>query len=124
MSIRTYIWGLVISTLLALSAWIFVVFYIDPEESGIIGQVFFYASLFLFLSGLMVTFFVWLRKKFIGEDVAIETIGLSFRQGVILATFPILIIILFSLGYLIWWSALLVLSGVLLLELFFLSRDK
>lgn len=124
MSIRAYIWGLIISTLLASGAWIFVVFYIDPEESGIIGKIFFYISLFLFISGFLVSFFVWLRKKFVGENVAVETIGLSFRQGVLLATFPVAIIILKGSGYLVWWNALLVLAGIFLIELYFLSKDK
>ena len=124
MSIRAYIWGLLVSTILALVAWIFVIFYIDPGESGIIGKIFFYASLFLFLSGLLVTFFVWLRKRFIGEDVAVETIGLSFRQGILLSTFSVIIIILFGLKYLVWWNGLLVLAGIFLAELYFLSKDK
>lgn len=124
MSIRAYIWGLTVSTLLALGAWFFVVFYIDPEESGIIGKLFFHISLFLFVAGFLVTFFVWLRKRFVGEDVAVETIGLSFRQGVLLAIFPIVIIILRGAGYLVWWNALLVLAGIFLIELYFLSRDK
>lgn len=124
MSIRSYIWGLSISTLLALAAWIFVVFYIDPEEAGIIGRVFFYTSLFLFLAGFLVSFFVWLRKKFVGEDVAVETIGLSFRQGVLLAIFLVVVAILQGIGYLIWWNALLTLAGIFLVELYFISKEK
>lgn len=124
MSIRSYIWGLVISTLLALAGWIFVVFYIDPEESGIIGKFFFYVSLFLFISGILVSFFVWLRKKFIGEDAASETISLSFRQGVLLSIFLIAVIILKGAGYLVWWNVLLVLAGVFLAEFYFISKEK
>ncbi len=124
MSIRSYIWGLIVSTLLALGAWIFVVFYIDPEEAGIIGKIFFYVSLLLFISGFLVSFFVWLRKRFVGEDVAAETIALSFRQGMLLAAFPIIVIALKGSGYLVWWNALLVLAGIFLIELYFLSRDK
>jgi len=124
MSIGVYIWGLSISTMLALATWIFVIFYIDPNESGIIGKFFFYTSFFLFISGFLITVLVWLRKKFIGKNATAENIGLSFRQGILLATFLIIIAILFGIGYLIWWNALLVLVGIFLIELHFLSKDK
>jgi hypothetical protein len=114
----------VFSTILSLAAWVFVIFYIDPEEAGVFGKFFFFASLFLFLSGLFVTFLVWLRMKFMGEEVAAETIGLSSRQGILSALFFTAVIVLFGSGYLVWWNALLVLAGILLVEFYFLSRDK
>ncbi|HFC76777.1 MAG TPA: hypothetical protein ENJ27_00955 [Candidatus Moranbacteria bacterium] len=122
MSLRFYIWGLVISMLLALAIWIFVIFNIDPYESGFPGQVFFFASFFLFLMGVFVNILVWLRIKFLGGEVAVENMGLSFRQGTLLAILVVVLIGLNMMGYLIWWVGLLVVAGIFLVELFFLSR--
>lgn len=109
---------------LALCAWLFVLFNIDPFESGIIGEIFFYFSFWLFLLGVWMNVLVWLRIKFLTGEGAIETMGLSFRQGFLLALLIISIIYLNAHGYLIWWIGLLVVAGIFLIELFFLSRTE
>lgn len=122
MSLKVYIWGLIISMLLALAIWLFVIFNIDPYEAGLAGQIFFFASFFLFLLGIFVNILIWLRTKFLGSGVAVETIGLSFRQGTLLAILAITLISLNMGGYLIWWTGLLITAGIFLIELFFLNR--
>jgi hypothetical protein len=112
-----------LSTFLALGAWLFVLFNIDPFKSGIIGQIFFYFSFWLFLMGILVNILVWLRVKFLGGENAIETMGLSFRQGFLLALLVISIIMLNAYGYYTWWIGLLVIAGIFLVELYFLSRE-
>ncbi|EKE22132.1 MAG: hypothetical protein ACD_7C00042G0006 [uncultured bacterium] len=123
MSLKAYIWSLILSTLLALGAWFFVLFNIDPYKSGIVGQVLFYFSFWIFLLGIWVNILVWLRVKLLGGESAIETMGLSFRQGFLLATLAVLIIILNAIGYFTWWIGLLAVAGIFLIELFFLSRE-
>jgi len=122
-SLTAYIWSLILSTMLALGAWVFVLFNIDPFEAGILGQGFFYFSFWLFLMGIMVNILVWLRVRFLGADRAVETMGLSFRQGFLLALLIVVMIVLNANGYLIWWIGLLVAAGIFLVELFFLSRE-
>ena len=110
--------------LLALAVWLVVVFNIDPYEAGIVGQIFFFFSLFLFLLGVFVNILVWLRAKFLGGDTTVETMGLSFRQGILLSVLVIIFLILNINDYLVWWIGLLVVAGIFLVELFFLSREK
>lgn len=109
---------------MALGAWVFVIFYIDPEDSGMVGKIFFYSSLFLFMSGLWITIFIWIRKRFLGEDAAIKNIGLSFRQGILISIFIVAVVALLGMNYLLWWNVLLILAGIFLLEFYFLSRDN
>lgn len=123
MSLKAFIWSLILSTLLALGAWLFVLFNIDPYESGVVGEVFFYFSLWLFLLGVWVNILVWLRIKLLTGEGAIETMGLSFRQGLLLALLIVSIIILNAHGYFTWWIGLLVVAGIFLIELYFLSRE-
>ena len=124
MSLKAYIWSLILSTFLALGAWLFVLFNIDPFDAGIIGQIFFYFSLWIFLLGVFVNILTWLRVKFLGGEQAVETMKLSFRQGVLIALLLITLLILWASGYFVWWVALLVTAGFFLVELFFLSRDE
>lgn len=124
MSLKTYIWSLIMSTFLALGAWLFVLFNIDPYESGIVGQIFFYFSFWLFVLGISVNILVWLRVKFFGSEQAVETMGLSFRQGFLLSSLALTLLILRANEYLIWWVGLLIIAGFFLVELYFLSREE
>lgn len=112
------------STFLALGAWLFVLFNIDPYESGIVGQIFFYFSFWLFVLGISVNILVWLRVKFFGSEQAVETMGLSFRQGFLLSSLALTLLILRANEYLIWWVGLLIIAGFFLVELYFLSREE
>ncbi|KKP58868.1 MAG: hypothetical protein UR60_C0001G0026 [Candidatus Moranbacteria bacterium GW2011_GWF2_34_56] len=123
MSLKAYIWSLIFITFLALGAWLFVLFNIDPYESGIIGQIFFYLSFWIFLMGFWMNILLWLRIKFLGGETAIETMSLTFRQSFLLALMIILIIVLNAYGYFTWWIGLLVVAGIFLAELCFLSRE-
>jgi len=124
LSLKAYIWSLILSTFLALGAWVFVLFNIDPFDAGIVGQIFFYFSLWLFLLGVFVNILTWLRVRFLGGEQAVETMGLSFRQGFLLALLLITLLILWASGFFVWWVALLVTAGFFLAELFFLSREE
>ncbi|MFZ2154485.1 MAG: hypothetical protein WAV16_04635 [Candidatus Moraniibacteriota bacterium] len=123
MSLKMYIWSLFFSTLLALAVWFFVLFNIDPYESGLLGQIFFFLSLELFLTGVLVSILVLLRAKFLGEDVSIERIGMSFRQGLLISVTFVLAIAINTWGYFTWWIGLLLLAGMFLVELYFLSKE-
>lgn len=115
---------MIFSTLLALGAWFFVLFNIDPYGSGAVGQVLFYFSFLIFLLGVWVNILVWIRVKFLGGEGAIETMGLSFRQGFLLALLIVAIIVLNAMGYFVWWIGLLVAAGIFLIELYFLSKEE
>lgn len=124
MSLKAYIWSLIFSTTLALSAWLFVLFNIDPYESGLLGQIFFYFSFWLFVLGVLVNILVWLRVRFLGGVQAMETMSLSFRQGFLLSSLFVALLILKANDYLVWWLGLLLVAGIFLMELFFLSKEE
>ena len=122
MTFRTYIWGMRIITLFSLTALGFVVVYIDPEKSMPVGLLIFYCAAFFALTGIFNLFLLLLRRKLLGSELAAESVGLSFRQGVLLSIMILGILILQSYQALIWWDALLVVAGGFLIELYFLSR--
>ena len=123
MTLRAYIWGMRIITLLSLIALGAVITYVNPENSGVIGIVLFYLVAFFVLSGIFNLILLFIRRKLLGNELAAKNIELSFRQGILLAIIVLGVLILQSYQMLIWWDFLLLIAGVFLIELYFLSRD-
>lgn len=124
MTLKAYLWGMKISAVLSLIAWGMVVYYIDPEEAGIFGQVLFYLSLFLALTGVFALFFTAIRKKIIDQETAFFYLGTNFRQGLLIALLAVVVLIFQSFRILTWWDGLLLLAGIFLFELYFLLRSS
>lgn len=122
MTLKLYLWGVKISALLALAALGAVVMFINPQESGMFGQAVFYLSLLIALSGIFILLFTWLRKITGGEKTPFIYIGMSFRQGALLAVLSVILLMLQSFRMLTWWDGLLAAAAVFLAELYFLSK--
>lgn len=123
MTLRSYLWGMRIGVAVAFAAWVLVLRQIDPEKSGILGQTLFYASTFLFFAGVLILFFTWIRRK-IGknDESALVCIGVSFRQGILMALLIIGLLIFQQYRVLVWWDGALLVAGIFLIELYFLTR--
>ncbi|HPN55001.1 MAG TPA: hypothetical protein PLB52_03680 [Candidatus Moranbacteria bacterium] len=123
MTLKSYFWGMRIGALIALAAWILVVLNIDPDKSGIVGQILFYVSTFLFFAGIAILFFTRIRRLATGNDeCALSHLGVCFRQGVLAALLIIGFLFLQQFRILTWWDGALVAAGILLVELYFLTR--
>lgn len=122
MTIRAYLWGMRLCTLVALAALALVIAYTNPARDGLLGQGLFFVSLFFSVMGLATLFLFWLRRTFSKPDVLEASVGISFRQGALIAFAVCLLLILQSYRLLVWWDGGIVVVGVLLIELWFLSR--
>lgn len=122
MSLKAYLWGLRISTVLALLAWSLTVVYVDPEKGGYVGQVLFYPSLFLVVTGFSTLIFTAIRRRKVEAEGQLFHIGMSLRQGLLLGILTVGLLLMQSFRVLVWWDGLLALAAVLLAELYFLSR--
>jgi hypothetical protein len=123
MTLRAYVWGILIITLFSFVAFLGVLIYVDPEKSGLAGKAVFYAVLLFFLGGIFNLFLLWLRNKMLGKELMAVNISLSFRQGFLLAVLTIGILILQGMRMLVWWDGLLLVVGIFLIELYFLSKE-
>ena len=122
MTIRAYLWGMRFSTLAALAALGLVVKYINPIRDGLLGQGLFYVSLYFTVTGIATLFLFWLRRTFSKNGAVQENVGVSFRQGALIAVAVCALLVLQSFRLLVWWDGGIVVAGVLLIELWFLSR--
>ncbi|MDD5489829.1 MAG: hypothetical protein PHP25_04080 [Candidatus Moranbacteria bacterium] len=122
MTVRSYLWGMRFSTLAALAALGAVVYYVDPIRDGLLGRALFYISLFFSITGLATLFLFWIRRRWNANEVVYQNVGLSFRQGMLVALAVSAMLILQSFRLLLWWDAGIVIAGALLVELWFLSK--
>lgn len=122
MTIRGYLWGMRFSAFVALVALGLVVCYVNPFRDGILGQALFYVSLFFSITGAATLFLFWLRRRFANNETVYLNVGVSFRQGILVALAVSLMFFLQSFRLLVWWDAGLIIVGVLLVELWFLSK--
>lgn len=123
MTLKSCLWGIRFGTLLSLVAWIMIILYVDPYKSGIAGQILFYASTLLFFAGLFILFFSWIRRRVTGDDEnALICLGTSFRQGIMITFLLIILLFLQQHRLLVWWDGALVIAGIFLVELYFLTR--
>ena len=122
MTLKLYLWGLRIIFFLALVGWALVIFYIDPESQGILGQLFFYSSLFTAIAAFLILVLTKFRVDPEDEEKA-GNLAMSFRQGILLALLVIVLLVLQNFRVLVWWDGLLAVAAIFLVELYFLSRE-
>lgn len=123
MTLKSYLWGMRLITLFSMAALAFVVFYVDPDTAGAFGKAIFYFVLFFSVSGILNLFLIYSRRKIMGGETALSTMGLSFRQSILLSFLILGLMILQSFRMLVWWDGLLLAAGIFLIELYFLSRN-
>ena len=120
---KGYLWIIRIVTWLSLVALIFIILRVDPEKNPS-AKVFFYSALFFFLAGMINLFLLRLRRRRMRGELVYENIVLSLRQGILLAFLAVGLFLLQGFRMLLWWDGLLLLAGIFLIELYFLSRDN
>ena len=117
MKLATLLFGVRFFTVVALLAFLVVVFSVDPDASGPLGSVLFLVSLFAALAGMMSLTLVFLMRKILGDVTAARALGGSFRQGALIAGYVVGILGLGRFQLLAWWTAALLFVFVLLVEL-------
>lgn len=128
MTIKVFLWGMRLVTLLALAVGVALLLFTspyqnqNPAEKMYLHIILFNISLFFALTGLFSLFIYWLRKKAYGNEIQAAHLGVSFRQGLLLALCLIVLMVLQSFRVLIWWDGLLALGAIMMVELYFLAR--
>lgn len=124
MTIRAYIWTARLLSLLSLIILILIVNYISPDDYGWQGKAAFYLIFGIFSASFSSLLLITLRRKTLGQgEMEEKNVRLSLRQGTLLSILAIALLILQSFRMLVWWDGLLVVCGVFLVELYFLSRQ-
>lgn len=122
MSLKKYLIFMSSATLFSWLAWLIVIFYINPEEAGFVGFAMFYLSLFLALVGSFSLLGFFTRVWFSREEVIFRHLGVATRQSLLFSILLVGSLILQGSGFFRWWSVVLLIAFITLLEFFFISR--
>lgn len=124
MTLKVYITGITFATLLALVSFLFIISFFSPENADafLIGLVFF--SLFVALAGILGLFSFFIRKKGHQNQAPFRFLGISFRQGALLSFLLTGSLALRTFGIFWWWSGVILLVLVLIIEFLFLRMQK
>ena len=123
MTLRTYIWSMIGSTFVCFIFMVYIINSFSPESAGFMGIFLFFIVLFFFLVSFFTICGFYIRRKKSNNKTEFTQIGISFRQGVFFAFILSGILFLQSQQLLFWWSVALFISGVALLEFYFINKD-
>jgi hypothetical protein len=121
MSLRGYIFLMLISTLACLFAFLAVVYFFDPTSGGILPLILFYLSLFLTLIGIFSLLGLFARLIFTKDTLVFKKVVTSFRQGIWFALLINVSLYLQSIKLFSWASLSFLILALGILELFFMS---
>ncbi|MCK5085232.1 hypothetical protein KAK05_00805 [Candidatus Parcubacteria bacterium] len=123
MTLKTYLLEMIISTVVCFVSWVLILFYINPDTSGIMGKILFILMLFFFMTGFFTLTGFYIRKKLFHSNHEFKMIGTLFRQGILFALIFTGMLVLNKFNMLFWWSALLFILAICLLEFYFNNKD-
>jgi hypothetical protein len=112
------------ATLAAWTAWVVVLWSIDPTRASVAGFLFFYASLSLALLGTLTVIGtairVWARR----EELASRHVAKSFRHALLFTVLLVASLLLLSQGFFRWWTVGLVILLLSMIELALISASR
>lgn len=121
MLVKSYIWGMGITAVLAFFAFLLVLFYFDPNTSGLTGIILFFVTLApALVGGIILGLYALRRRRFQIEPMS--ALVLSGRQGGILGIILVSVLLFQVTDFLAWWNVGLLLVLGVFIE--FYSRVK
>lgn len=124
MTFKQFLVVMLAATLAVWLVWIFVLFNLDPTNSGWTGFIFFYIALWMAAVGTITLVATPVRRLFRPTDLVSRQVLTSFRQAVWLASLVIVVLILLSQNIFRLWIVLLFVIVFCLLELAFLTARR
>jgi hypothetical protein len=121
MTIRSFLVGIAISTLICFIAWFAVISLSDPTSSGLGGLFIFYFSLFLWLSGFLVLIGFYARTFLAPKKMPFSVLSNSVRQAIIVALAIHITLILKSMQMLNLINIILLAIFVIFAESYYLN---
>ncbi|MBI1813093.1 hypothetical protein HY285_05895 [Candidatus Peregrinibacteria bacterium] len=112
------LFGIILSALLSTTSLLIVLFRVSPLSAPLQALPAFFVSLFLTISSVGALFFFLLWRVLpIHTWDAGKTLGISVRQGILLASATAITIFFHLLHILTWWIAVLIYTIFVLVEL-------
>jgi hypothetical protein len=120
---QSYLILIAIATFFGWASWLVVLYKLSPFSQPTLSLSLFYASLAMALTGTFTLLFYFLRAWTNKKEIYNVHLNRSLRQGILLSAMIIIGLGFQRLRVLTWWDGLLLLSIVLLVEFYFMSRN-
>ena len=115
---------ILLATLISWSAWLLVLFKLDPFTSPKLALPLFFISSLLAFSGTFTLILFFLKRWRAGDHLYVKHITISLRQGILLSACTCLCMGLLMLGLLRIWNGLLLVAFMMLLEFYMSEKDE
>jgi hypothetical protein len=116
---------MIVSTIVAWLSWFLIVFYVNPDESGISSLILFYFTLITGLIGTLTLIGMLYRIVFKGRrDVLSREVKISFRHAILLSAIAVGSLALSASEYLYWWVILVFIAVACIIEYLFIMMQQ
>jgi len=124
MTLKVYLTLMVITTLICWTAFAFVLWTVNPEQTNWSGFLLFYLSLFLAITGSATIVGFLIRFRSLKRELAFRLVKTAFRQSFIFAFLIVSTLFLLSRDLFTWLNLALLVVGLSVLEFFMISYSK
>ena len=124
MSFRSYLIFMTLATVAAWTSWVVVLHGVNPARTSLLGFVLFYGTLMMSVFGTITLLGLVYRLWRTPQELSSRLTLRSFRQGILLTVLLIASLLIFPHGWFRWWTMMLLVVIVGLVELTFLSRKR
>lgn len=105
-------------------AWLLVIFKLNPYSTMGVSLSFFFLSLLIALSSTFTIIGFYVRVWLFRNEVFYKHISISLRQGILIGILSVFSLVFQMLRVLTWWSGLLLVLVIVLIEFYFSSQDS
>lgn len=123
MTFSRYLITTFLAAIFSWTAWVLVLFKLDPFESTLLALFFFFISFFFASTSTLTLLGFYLRKFIYQNEVFTSHLNVALRQGLLLTLCILGCLIFLMLGVLTWWDGLLLVGIIVLVEFYFSSSE-
>lgn len=124
MSVRGYTFLLAITALLSWGAWGAIILMLNPQETGMVGLILFYAAISLALIGTFALTGFLIRSVFLKKEEILSRVGISLRQAVFFTLLIDGFLFLQSMRLLTWYNTAFLIIALAIAEFVAISGAK
>lgn len=123
MSHNRYIVIISFAAIISWMAFYLVITKLDPFMSTGLSLPLFFISLFFALTSTFTIAGFYLRVWFNKNEIYYDHINVSLRQGILLTLIALGSLMFQLLGVLTWWSGLLLIGAITMIEFYLVAKD-
>ncbi|MFH1456730.1 MAG: hypothetical protein ABIF17_01290 [Patescibacteria group bacterium] len=124
MTLRKYLFIMILATLLCWGALVLVVFFVDPETTGWMGILIFYLAGFFAIVGTASVGGFIARRIFVRREHTFLQVKNSFRQAVWFGVLVVSSLFLQSKNLIAWWNLVVLILILVFLETIWVVFSK